>query len=86
MLWFISHGRHGYLQLLLCTNSSSNFKLKLLKKDLVFPYLSGQLLSVLLGLNASEAKPIKLLKAKQKHCLVFSAEAQINESLEGTPQ
>ena len=38
-----------------------------------------------LGLNTTEAKPIKYLKVKKKHCLVCSAEWHINESFRGTP-
>ena len=40
---------------------------------------------VLLGLNTTEAKPIKYLTVKKKHCLVFSAEWHITESFGGTP-
>ena len=40
---------------------------------------------VLCGLNTTEAKPIRYLKVKKEHCLVFSAEWHINESFEGTP-
>ena len=40
---------------------------------------------VLLGLNTTEAKQIKYLKVKKKHCLVFTEERQIDESFGGTP-
>jgi len=62
------------------------FELKLLKKSIVLPLsLRSVAVFVLLGLNTTEAKPIKYLKAKKKHGLIFSAEWQINESFEGTP-
>ena len=62
------------------------FELKLLKKSIVLPLsLRSVAVFVLLGLNTTEAKQIKYLKAKKKHCLIFSAEWQINESFEGTP-
>ena len=62
------------------------FKLKLLKKSMVLPLsLRSVAVFVLLGLNTTEAKPIKYLKVKKKHCLVFSAEWHINESFSGTP-
>ena len=47
--------------------------------------LSSVAVFVLLGLNATEANPIRYLKVKKKHCLVFSAEWHINESFGGTP-
>ena len=40
---------------------------------------------VLLGLNPTEANPIKYLKAKKQYCLVFLAEWHISESFGGTP-
>ena len=62
------------------------FELKLLKKSIVLPLsLRSVAVFVLLGLNTTEANPIKYPKAKKKHCLIFSAEWQIIESFEGTP-
>ena len=51
------------------------FELKLLKKSIVLPFsLRSVAVFVVLGLHTTEANPIKYLKAKKKHCLVFSAE------------
>ena len=51
------------------------FELKLLKKSIVLSLsLRSVAVFVLLGLNTTEAKPIKYLKAKKKHCLIFLAE------------
>ena len=62
------------------------FELKLFKKSMVLPLsLRSVAVFVLLGLNTTEAIPIKYLKAKKKHCLVFSAKCHINESFGGTP-
>ena len=62
------------------------FELKLLNKSMVLPLsLRSVAVFVLLGLNTTEAKPIKYLKVKKKHCLAFSAEWHINESFGGTP-
>ena len=62
------------------------FELKLLKKRIVLPFsLSSVAVFVLLGLNTTEANPIKYLKAKTKHCLVFLAEWHINESFGRAP-
>ena len=62
------------------------FELKFLNKSMVLALsLRSVAVFVLLGLNTTEAKPIKYPKAKKKHCLVFSAELHINESLGGTP-
>ena len=55
-------------------------------KSMVLPLsLRSVAVFVLLGLNTTEAKPIKYLKVKKKHCLAFSAEWHINESFGGTP-
>ena len=62
------------------------FELKLLKKSMVLPLsIRSVAVFVLLGLNTTEAKPIKYIKVKKKHCLVFPAEWHINESFGGTP-
>ena len=61
------------------------FELKLLKKSIVLPLsLRSVAVFVLLGLNTTVANPIKYLKAKKKHSLVFSAEWPINESFGAT--
>ena len=64
------------------------FELKLLKKSMVLPLSLGSVaVFVLLGLNTTEAKPIKYPRKKKTlvFSAVFSAEWHINESFGGTP-